>query len=225
MWATLISDITSRCLSCRSYFSAVCGLNPPPTGGGIPPATHQAVTTAKGLMFVQLYAVYENTVVKMVQSAIGDILNHAVPVSDIKLELLSLTLHPEISAVIDSGSARQWNARKTLMLRINSANPTNVPDTVFPNDGSHFRRGQLQTIWDIFGVSQPLLPIPRHLGRVDELVEHRNAIAHGRRTAEDIGRRFSVGDINDRIDDTELICLHLATSLQTHCSTPANYRR
>jgi hypothetical protein len=89
-------------------------------------------------------------------------------------------------------------------------------DDLFPSDGSHYRIAQLRTIWKIFSVGAPVVPEPRLIGRVEELVENRNAISHGRRTPEEVGGRYSVQDIADRVDDTNAICSHVLVALESH---------
>jgi hypothetical protein len=89
-------------------------------------------------------------------------------------------------------------------------------DTAFPSDGSHFRARQIQTIWDIFGLTGPIVPDNKFIGRIDELVENRNAIAHGRRTSEDVGSGYSFDDMGKRVDDIEKISIHLLTEMENH---------
>jgi hypothetical protein len=112
-----------------------------------------------------------------------------------------------------------------LFKKVDSASTFDVCDDLFPFDGSHFRFQQLETIWALFGLAVPIVTANRMMGRIDELVEHRNAIAHGRATAEEVGRRFSVGDIEGRINDTQDIYIHLISSMQLHCSNAANLSR
>ena len=61
---------------------------------------------------------------------------------------------------------------------------------------------------------EPIVPEQRHLGRIMELVENRNAIAHGRRTPEDVGRSYSKQDIEDRISDIFDICIYIVETIK-----------
>ena len=97
--------------------------------------------------------------------------------------------------------------------------PITFDNTLFPSDGSHYRAEQLDTIWRLFGVSAPVLPDLRLRQRVNELVENRNAIAHGRRTARDVGARHTNKDMEARIDDTDAITHHVIDTMETHCLT------
>jgi hypothetical protein len=63
------------------------------------------------------------------------------------------------------------------------------------------------------------------MGLIDELVDKRNAIAHGRETAEDVGRGFSISEMNKRMTLTKRLCVHLARTAKEHCSKHRNFLR
>jgi hypothetical protein len=222
MWATIQAEVAARILAAHTYFTAV---SPAPSGSGTP-ASSPAETAAKGLMFVQLYAIYEYAVSNAVRASWMEITSHQMAIRDIRLEMLSAILDDHLKSAAMCGEKRVWETRMTLFRRVDDQNPAEVADDVFPFDGSHFRVKQLQTIWNLFGIPGNPLPRPPLIGLIDnELVEHRNAIAHGRATAESIGRRYSRGDILRKINETQEACLHIVGAIQTHCSDPARIRR
>lgn len=61
--------------------------------------------------------------------------------------------------------------------------------------------------------------------RIDEIVNHRNSIAHGEETAGDIGRRYSRKDIAQRIVQMEKICLRLIEIFAEYCAQPDKHRK
>ncbi len=65
-------------------------------------------------------------------------------------------------------------------------------------------------------MTTPVVPESRLIGRIDELVENRNAIAHGRRTPEEVGGRYSTSEIEKRVDDIERITIYLVPEMETH---------
>jgi hypothetical protein len=177
---------------------------------------------SKGIIFVHLYAIYEYAVVNSFKSAISAIKLAADGCCDLKREPLAILLHPEWSSIIQSGRNSTWEKRISVLKKIGSTDIPTLDDTVFPTDGSHFRQGQLITIWKILDISTPIIPENRLLGRIDELVENRNAIAHGRKKPEEIGRIFAENEIKDRIVDTERISLHVVDTLDNYI-TNKNY--
>jgi len=139
--------------------------------------------------------------------------------------MMAIALDSEFTALSDLGRRRSWKTRLQLIDTTAADKPAVFTGKEFPNDGSHYRPNQLETIWTILGISKPIVSEPRHRGRINELVEHRNAIAHGRESADKIGRRFSTADIQDRIDDVQQICLYVLQTIEDHCSIPANFCR
>ena len=180
-----------------------------------------AAATSRGLLFVQLYGAYEYAVGASVQAALSYIQTQFLSCNDLKRSLLSLILAPEWGSAKTVGPREVWKARCRLMDRLNDISPlSNLQSAgLFPSDGSHYRRSQLETIWNVFGIAGPIVPQQRLLGRIDELVETRNAVAHGRQTAREVGGRHSDQDMQDRIADTYLIARHVIDRLDTHCST------
>jgi hypothetical protein len=213
MFADLQDEIADRILATRMFFRAAGRTR-----------QRRALNTAKGLVFVQMYAVYEYTMKGAVRAVINLIKSHGTPVNRIRWTLLALALHPKVTAVIDSGH-KEWDKKLGLFQTIDSAVAPVVPDSTFPDDGTHYRATQLRTIWRLFGITKPVVPHGRLHPLIDELVSNRNAIAHGQRTAEDVGRGYSPTDIASKISRTRRLCVHIAQTLQGHCSKPQNYRR
>ncbi len=171
----------------------------------------------KGLIFVNLYGVYEYAVRSGVQAVLAAIRSDRLCPRDLHSNLLALVLNPKFSSVSAAGRSKIWKHRFDLIREFESSTPLQMlDDTLFPNDGSHYRVGQLQTIWAVFGIDVPLLSELRLFGRIDELVENRNAIAHGRRTPEEVGGRYSQSEIEKRVDDIEKIAKHIVREMEIH---------
>jgi hypothetical protein len=208
MFANVLSEIGTRLLSSeRILFSMDVVEKEMP----------ESVTIFKGFCFVQMYAIYEYTVRSSVQATLSSLKSASVTMDKIRREVLCLVLDPSWGAAAQAGPSRVWGCRIDLLKEAQSNQPaSNINDTLFPVDGSHYRVRQLYTIWRVLGINKPVVPQPRLLGRIDEMVENRNAIVHGRRTAEDVGRRYSRSDIKDRFDDLKLICQHVLGTLEGH---------
>jgi hypothetical protein len=171
----------------------------------------------KGLMFVHLYGVYEYAVHSAVQAVLAAVRAEQLCPRDLHHRSLTLFLNPGFSSASTAGRTRVWKRRLDLVASFESATPLqSLDDTLFPADGSHYRVAQLETIWAVFGITVPVVPESRLIGRIEELVENRNAIAHGRRTPEEVGGRYSVGEIEKRVDDIEKISVYLLTEMETH---------
>jgi len=214
MFSTLKAEIEARFDAIELYFHATKNF------------TGDNAQTAKGLIFVQVYAVYEYTVCSVIRLAIDAIKGHNHKLKDIAPSLLALFLDPELKSLRDSGGKGVWNKRLRVFERAFSNEKINLSSNNNPpHDGSHFRYTQLVTIFRVFGISR--LPVRRrsHIPRIDEVVGHRNKIAHGSETAEDIGRRYARSEILHIVRQMKSVCELQITVFDTYCSDRAKHRR
>ncbi len=181
--------------------------------------------TAKGLVFVQLYAAYEYAVRAAVETAIDSINLHQTRMRDIRPQLLALYLDPLLTSLRDSGRDRVWEKRVEIFEQAFSANLANLSqETRPPSDGSHYRHTQLLMILRVFGITRKPVRRRRHLYRIDEVVNNRNQIAHGSEKAEDVGRRYTRDEVNHIISQMRSVSLLWLTIFDTYCSDAANHR-
>ena len=168
--------------------------------------TSEETATYKGLLFVHLYGIHEYAIVSAVQTALSSIVGAGVQVQRVHRHLIPLVLHAQFTSATEARRDKVWLKRLELIGNLESADPMPAATAaIFPNDGTHFRHGQIQTIWNLFGIEGPTLPDPRLISRIDELVGNRNLIAHGRLTANEVGRDYSAKDLG-RINHQG--CLH-----------------
>ena len=118
-----------------------------------------------------------------------------------------------------------WECRLTLFQKAFSDDPAAVNNQVMPHDGSHFRYSQLRFLLRVFGINR--LPIRHqiHAARIDEVVRNRNAVAHGRETAENVGKRYTQSDIQHVSRQMRNVCKFFIGILQPHFLNPAKHRR
>ncbi len=182
--------------------------------------------TAKGLMFVQVYAVYEYTVRSVVRAAVDSIRARKDKLKHLSPSMLALFLDPEWESLRDSGRKSQWQRRLNIMERAFSNDAVDLSsDTKLPDDGSHFRYTHLLMIFKVFGISRLPVRRRRHRQRIDEVVAHRNSIAHGEEKADDIGRRYSRSDIRHMTRQMKSVCLLQVEVFESFCSSNLPRRR
>jgi len=175
-----------------------------------------ASRTSKGMLFVQNYAVYEYEVVEAVRVLVENVNSRGLLIASTRTELLAMALDPEFASVIDGSPKKTWAGRSVLLAKVRSNAAVEIKEGLFPKDGPHFRSAQLETIWSLFGLPGTIVPTPRLRGHIDEMVENRNRIAHGSDAPDTIGARFTITDLEKRIDDTEAVCTHIIASVKRH---------
>lgn len=186
----------------------------------------ESAQTAKGLVFVQVYAVHEFTVSQVVRIAVEQIIAQSHSYSDLRPSLLSLFLNREISSLRGCAPRKEWEQRLELLSQATSADQVAFQGEIpLPIDGTHFRHSHLKLILRVFGISKRPTVRVRHLYRIDEVVEKRNAISHGRETAAEVGKRFSRADMFKAIRQMRSACLRLVLLFEEHCKIAANSKR
>jgi hypothetical protein len=178
----------------------------------------------KGLFFVQLYSIYEYVIINSFAAVVRQFNGYAIPFERVRRSLLCMGLHPSFQAIQDLSERRGWQKRIELLSVCNSTTPSSVQENLFPRDDSHFRATQLNLICEILGLpAGALVPNSPIIGWIDEVVENRNAISHGRETADAIGGRYSSTDLEDRLRQLNLLANHILNVLETHSSVQTNF--
>lgn len=201
---------TERLIEVHDYLRLIETLQP------ITPSVKPNWMAAKGLFFVHLYAAYEFTVTAAFRATLQALGNSGLRLANCHPAFLSVALDAEIKAVVASGTKKHWEKRRTLFQGIKSNTPLQLNDSLLPTDGSHFRTTHLQCLWDTLCIKDAVVPRPPLLGRIEELVENRNRVAHGRESAAAVGRRYSVPDLQKRYDDVHEVCIHLLQVLSKY---------
>jgi hypothetical protein len=214
MFPALKADITERFERIEAFFGATKAF------------AGDDEMTAKGLVFVQTYAAYEYTVCKAVEAAIDGVNSHRHRLKDLSPSLLALFLDADLSSLRDVSGKSVWEKRVALFERVFSSDTADISAANYmPHDGSHFRYTQLQMIFRVFGISRMPVRRRRHLFRINEVVNHRNQIAHGSDTAENIGRRYSRSEILHITKQMKSVCLLQVDIFENYCMKKAKHRR
>jgi hypothetical protein len=142
---------------------------------------------------------------------------------DFKPLLLSLALHPECDAISSVGG-RNWQKRWDLFRKLDLNPVANLCEDILPTDGGNFRYRQLEMIWTAFCIKDPVVPSPKIGGRIQELVDNRNAIAHGDSTPLEVGSRVTTADLYIKYADISRYCSYFLDVIETHVSAKAFLR-
>jgi hypothetical protein len=208
MFEPLQAEVKQRFTAVEAFFKAAHNLK------------GDAAVVARGIVFVQIYAVYEYAATTVFQIAIDKLKEHRHPMKSLSPSLSALFLDAELRSLVDGGAKQFWKRRVAIFEKAYSNEPATVANTVFPKDGSHFRKEQLQTMFMVLGIKRTPAQRQKHLLRVDEVVNHRNAVAHGRETAEAIGRRYTRAEILHIIQEMRSVCTLLVNAIRIHCDSP-----
>lgn len=175
--------------------------------------------TQKGLVFVMMYAALEFSLTQSVTRTLEIIEHEQARPSQFKSSLLCTILDSHFKALRECGPNKIWEKRRNMVSAITGDSPIeSVDSSVFPSGGSmNISIQQIQNVWDFFEIQGSMLPDGVHQFVISEVKEHRNAIAHGRETAANIGRGINISQIEMRIQSMKLLCLHITSTFSEYC--------
>ena len=148
-------------------------------------------TLLRGLFFVHLYGTLEYSITLSVQVLLQEMTKVCVPYSSFEHLLHVVALDAQFRSLAEPGLKSKWQKRKELLNKQISSESCSLNDTVFQD--------QLQM-----------------RGYIDEIVDNRNAIAHGRQSAQEVGRRTTSTDLDERLRATTKVVNHVIESFDDY---------
>jgi len=181
-----------------------------------PPSVQLPVVSAKGLFFVHLYGVYEFTIVSALRRTLQIISEAGVRHVDCQPALLSLAFDAECESLASAGKFTKWTKRRALFDRVRSTDLIVIKDSLVPTDGRNCRYTHLDGIWKSLHIRETVLPRMELRGRIEELVEKRNAIAHGQESPSSVGSRFTLSELDDRYNAISEVCTYIVETFDSY---------
>lgn len=180
-----------------------------------PIPTPRHLNSLKGEMFVQLYGAIECTVTLTLKSSIDYINSLNLNVNDIRHSILGLVLNSEFDALI-SVASKKWDKRHNLTDKIKLNPICNINNTLIPTDGKNFGHSQLQSVWKTFSITDPIYHDLTFTGRLSEIIDNRNKIAHGVYAASNIGNRVTLMDLYNRQTEVSRFCSYFISVFEDY---------
>ncbi|MDE6396178.1 MAG: hypothetical protein K2K84_02785 [Muribaculaceae bacterium] len=163
----------------------------------------------KGNFFVNIYGAFEYTIYALVSRVIDRInAEHNINVTDFKPCMLSMLLHDECNA-LHQVSNKKWEKRLQLFNKIKEEEKNAINNTIVPAQSGNLKYPQIEQICNVLGVEFPIIPDMSLKSRLSSVADNRNAIAHGRKTACEVGGQYTKTQLNDYYLAIENYCLYL----------------
>ena len=211
MFADVLAESTDRIMQSTILLNQIRNLEKDPTSSSL-----DLIKIQKGLLFVSLYASVEFTLTNCCSNFLAILQGKDYIPIKYKNNLLCVLLDSEFKSVIDSGKKNTWKKKEALISGIFSVNKPAIDNTVFPADGINIGLTQLQDIWCFLHLPNPVIPEGESEWYLQDIKEHRNAIAHGRMKAAEVGQRYTFTELQKRHNFVNMLCGHIIESFSSH---------
>lgn len=179
-------------------------------------ATHQtagsgnlpgpAAREARGLVIVMLFASYENLLRSMTRTLLEAAVRCRVSTKRLQPGIMAFALANTAKAARDRSEKKLYSdSLPGIIKAFHSDRSSCTIDTgAFPDDGSYMKSSQVKLWCRTFGVGAPAAILRRTWTSLDAIVSQRNEIAHGSKTASEIGRRYTEQEVRRLVDEWRL---------------------
>jgi hypothetical protein len=193
-------DIDARFLEARNLLSFIKSLESTAT----PPVDSGYVKSMRGLFYVHLYGAFERSVNDSVSAFIRATVDLNVNIQHITLHFLPVALDARFKSLQNTQGTGNWKKRLEFVGAMMATSTCSINDALF---SEHLQNAWPQTLIAVatyLGIGTPTFDASDVLA-VDEVVDKRNAVAHGRASPAEIGARTQSGTLENRFDSTKAV--------------------
>ena len=156
------------------------------------------VKVLRGLFWVHLYSAFEGTIRSLFQNSLIKIKGLNPKYCHLILSFSPIALSKPLQSFLDSGRKSLFSKSSNLFSIMESNQDADFDESLFSVFLSNVWTNSINAVLKSFGADSFVIsPIQRTL--IDEIVEKRNAVAHGRERAVDVGERFSCSELRGKL--------------------------
>lgn len=152
----------------------------------------------KGLFYVHLYSSLEKTINDLIENTLLLISSKGVKNKHFCIPFNTISLVGKLQSFKDCGYRSFFSKAIEIFEELNSDNVSRINETMFSNSLQNVWTKTVIEILSAFGIKNYVIT-PRVKATVDEVVDKRNAVAHGRESAAIVGERFRTSDLRGKM--------------------------
>ncbi|MEL1221202.1 MAE_28990/MAE_18760 family HEPN-like nuclease [Aeromonas hydrophila] len=161
------------------------------------------VKILRGLFYVHLYAALEKVVNETVEQVMLIIKSNAIKNKHFAMHLNVITLNSKMQSFKECGYKDYFKKSRDIFNNIDSEESFEISNTVFSGGLQNIWFKTIEEILDSFGV-QEMHVHPRVKMTIDEVVDKRNSIAHGRESPTKVGERHRCSNLRIKTQEIQL---------------------
>jgi|SRR5471030_1701919 len=175
------------------------------------------VKILRGFFYVHLYAALEKSINEAVQLTLRLIANHNAPGKHYQLNFGSIAARGKLQSFKSCSHKHYHDNALAIFTMLNSTETTNIDETQFSDTLMNVWMKSIIEVLDSFGID--LSVDPRTRTTINELVENRNKVAHGRESALAVGERHRSNILREKFTITTSLIDAVTNKLETFYSS------
>lgn len=173
------------------------------------------VKVIKGLFYVHLYAAFEKSVNDLVETSILLISSNRIPNKHFQPFVLSIILSDKVESLRQVSHKKKYKNATDLFLEAASNEITTLNESVFSSPLQNVWTKTLRDVFSAFGLKELKL-LRSEVVTIDEIVDKRNAVAHGRDSASLVGERMKADELRKKMVNIQTVTDKLTDLLELH---------
>lgn len=173
----------------------------------------------KGLFFVILYGAIEKCLVDCVSIAINYLNEQDVTVSEVRPELWAIAFDPDCTRIEQNYNSKKWGNRNKLFTQLYANNTLpQIQSHLFPTSIGNIKLEQIDGIWNTFCIKEPSNPdiTKGYKLTLGNIADCRMQIAHGDTTATEVGARYSLEMLKQKLTDIDYYCSYIISCFENY---------
>lgn len=213
MYGDINRELTQRIAEIRESIDNIKVHTPSP-----PVSTPRYLNSQKGLVFVQLYGAIEYLVNQTVPRTASILTAENLDMSKLSPYIWSMVLENNLES-LRTVNRKKWEHRHIMFKLIADDSKAVIPEDVMPTNGLNITQHQLESIWKTYSIKEPVFDEQSFSWRLKDIVLNRNDIAHGNKTAAEVGAAFTIADLYDRLNDVSTYCTYAIGVFENYISS------
>ncbi|HDR9256636.1 TPA: hypothetical protein QDB21_002569 [Burkholderia vietnamiensis] len=182
----------------------------------VPPVDSEETKILRELFYVHLYGALEQSLNEATESFLKAISALGLKNWDLSLRFLPTAMNSHFKGLADAQTQKKWQKRLDFVDAIYNGDACRIETSVF---SPHLQSSETGTIGDVLsylGISPDTIKSSADRFYVDEVVQKRHQVAHGRATPTSVGARGRSTDLELRLDAVRRTVDLFAELLERH---------
>lgn len=170
----------------------------------------------RGLFFVHLYGAMEKSLNELILTALCEIKSKRPKNKDFIHPFNVISLSRSWKGLKDSGYKDVFEKMACFFAKINSEDFHEFDETLFSGELQNIWAKVIEHVFMAFGITTFQLTTAQRV-LIDEVVEKRNAVAHGRENAASVGERYQTDALKKKLQDIQQLVHSIINELDLYC--------